>query len=198
MYGWDSRIETWYGPNELDAASPPDRRLLRSLREAPGHSWYGRLHCSASNEPQERLFVLVHELSDCGVASIYCDESKAGPAEIVAVLPPARRAQLREGFAFEFLAFAGFLGSVSPGAALRVHDEIEAALAAGSDSATLVFSISSGLWPNDLDPVLSRCVEKVATTLRHWLEPVGAGAVPVALQASERGTAEVSGYTGLR
>ena len=117
-----------------------------------------------------RFFALVHDLSDCAIASIYCDESKAGPAEILAVIPADRRSHLREEFAFEFLAFARFLGSLSAGAELQVHDAIASALADQRDSKAFVFSISSGLWPSDLDPVLSRCVEKVAVTLCQWLE----------------------------
>jgi hypothetical protein len=66
-----------------------------------------------------RFFALVRDLSDCGVASIYCDESKAGPAEILAVIPATRRSHLRDEFAFEFLAFARLLGSLSAGAELR-------------------------------------------------------------------------------
>jgi hypothetical protein len=112
----------------------------------------------------------VHDLSDCAIASIYCDESKAGPAEILAVIPAHRRAHLRSEFAFEFLAFASFLGSLSAGAELQVHDAIASAIADQSDSTTLVFSISSGLLPSDLDPVLSCCVEKVAVTLCQWLD----------------------------
>ena len=46
----------------------------------------------------------MHDLSDCAIASVYCDESKAGPAEILAVIPAHRRSYLRDEFAFEFLA----------------------------------------------------------------------------------------------
>jgi hypothetical protein len=112
----------------------------------------------------------VHDLSDCAVASIYCDESKAGPAEILAVIPAGRRSHLRDEFAFEFLAFARFLGSLRAGAELQVHDAITAAIADQPESKALVFSISSGLWMRDLDPVLSCCVEKVAVTLCQWLD----------------------------
>jgi len=62
-----------------------------------------------------------------------------------------------------------FLGSLSPAAELQVHDAIAAAIGDQSDSKTSVFSISSGLWPSDLDHVLSRCVERVAVTLCQWL-----------------------------
>jgi hypothetical protein len=135
-----------------------------------GKSWYGKVSCCTSGGPATRFFVLVHDLSDCAIASIYCDESKAGPAEVLAVIPAGRRAHLRNEFAFEFLAFARFLGSLSAGAELLVHDAIASAIADQSDSKTLVFSISSGLWPSDLDPVLSCCVEKVAVTLCQWLD----------------------------
>lgn len=170
LYGWDSRSETWHGPNELDGRSLPDRRLLQALRATPGKSWYGPVNCCASGEPATRFFAIVHDLSDCAVASIYCDESKAGPAEILAVVPANRRSRLREEFAFEFLAFARFLGSLTAGAELQVHDAIASAVADQRDSKTLVFSISSGLWPSDRDHVLSRCVEKVAVTLCQWLD----------------------------
>jgi hypothetical protein len=113
---------------------------------------------------------MIHDLSDCGIASIYCDESKAGPAEILAVIPSERRSHLRDEFAFEFVAFARFLGSLGAGAGLQVHDAIAAAIAEQNDSGTLVFSICSGLWPRDLEPVLARCVEKVAVTLCQWLD----------------------------
>jgi len=116
----------------------------------------------------------VHDLSDCAIASIYCDESKVGPVEILAVVPADRRAHLRDEFAFEFLAFARFLGSLSAGAELQVHDAIAAAIADQRESKAFVFSISSGLWQSDLDPILSRCVEKVAVTLCQWLDECSA------------------------
>src|ERR1017187_6743505 len=170
LYGWDSRSETWYGPNELGCCSLPDRRLLQALRAVPGRSWYGPVSCFTSGEPASRFFTFVHDLSDCAIASIYCAESKAGPAEILAGIPADRRSHLRDEFAFEFLAFACFLGSLSAGAELQVHDAIASAIADQRDSKTIVFSISSGLWPSDLDHVLSCCVEKVAVTLCQWLD----------------------------
>jgi hypothetical protein len=176
LYGWDSRTETWHGPNEISPSVPPAQRLLQALRAAPGKSWYGPVNCCAG-EPAGRFFALVHDLSDCALAVIYCDESKTGPAEILAVLPPERRGRLREEFAFEFVAFARFLNSIGAGAELQVNDGIAAAIAAADDSDTLVFSLSSGLWPSDLDHVLSQCVEKVAIALCHWLgEQQAAGA----------------------
>jgi|SRR5271157_4457484 len=170
LYGWDSRTESWHGPNELSCDSPPDKRLLQALRATPGRSWYGTVQCRTPGEPAARFFALVHDLSDCAIASIYCDESKAGPAEILAAIPAGRRSRLRDDFAFEFLAFARFLGSISAGAELQVHDAIASAIADQRESKAFVFSISSGLWPSDLDHVLSRCVEKVAVTLCQWLD----------------------------
>jgi hypothetical protein len=135
-----------------------------------GKSWYGSLTCVVPGEGSSRFFTLVHDLPDCAIASIYCDESKTGPAELLAIIPPSRRPQLREDFAFEFLAFAHFLGSLSAAAELQVHEAIACAIAEYRDSETLVFSISTGLWPSDLDHVLSRCVERIAVTLSQWLE----------------------------
>ena len=126
---WDSRSETWYGPNELGCCSLPDRRLLQALRAVPGRSWYGPVSCFTSGEPASRFFTLVHDLSDCAIASIYYAESKAGPAEILTVIPADRRSHLRDEFAFEFLAFVCFLGSLSAGAELQVHDAIASAIA---------------------------------------------------------------------
>jgi hypothetical protein len=170
FYGWDSPSETWHGPNELGSCSLPDRRLLVALRAAPAKSWFGPVSCNIPGESATRFFALVHDLSDCAIASIYCDESKAGPAAILAVIPPGGRSRLRDEFAFEFLSFARFLGAVSPGAALLVHDAITSAVAGLSDSKALVLSISSGLWPSDFEHVLSRCIEKVAVTLCQWLD----------------------------
>jgi len=164
-----SLSETWSGPNQLGCCSLPDRRLLRALEAAPGKSWYGPVNCRTSGGPPTRFFALVHDLSDCAIASIYCDESKAGPAEILAVIPAHRLSRLRDEFAFEFLAYARFLGSLSAGAELQVHDAIASAIAEPHDSNTLVFSISSALWPSDCDAVLSCCVEKIAVTLCQWL-----------------------------
>ena len=169
LYGWDSVSGTWNGPNQLGCCSRPDSRLLRALKAAPGKSWYGSVNCRTSGGPATRFFALVHDLSDCAVASIYCDESKAGPAEILAVIPAHRRSHLRDEFAFEFLAYVRFLGSLSAGAELQVHDAIASAIAGPRDSKTLIFSISSGLWPSDCDAVLSCCVEKIAVTLCQWL-----------------------------
>jgi hypothetical protein len=168
LFGWDARSRTWHGPNEFSEASMPDKRFLRALQSATGSSWYGPVSCCAPGDMPARFFALVHDLSDCAVALLYCDESKAGPAEVVAVIPASRRARLREEFAFEFLAFARFLRTVDAEAEFQVHQAITSAIAEG-DSNTLVFSISSGIWPSDLDPVLSLCVEKVAVTLREWI-----------------------------
>jgi hypothetical protein len=168
LFGWDALSGTWHGPNELSDASMPDKRFLRSLQAAPGRSWYGPVSCCSPGEAPARFFALVHELSDCAIALLYCDESKAGPAEIVAVIPAVMRPNLREEFALEFLSFIRFLGTLSAEAEFQVHEAIEAAITENTSN-TLIFSISSGLWPSDLDPVLSICVEKVAVTLREWL-----------------------------
>ena len=169
LFGWDSRSETWHGPNEL-ACTLPDGRLLKALRSAPAKSWYGTVNCCTLGGPPARFFALIHDLSDCAIAVIYCDESKAGPAEILAVIPAERRTHLRDEFAFEFLAFARFLGSLSPGADLKVHDALASAIADRRRSEGFILSISSGLWPSDLDIVLSACVEKVAVTLCQWID----------------------------
>lgn len=168
LYGWDSQSETWHGPTE-PGCTVPDIRLLQSLEAVAGRSWYGAVNCCKSEGMTARFFAMVHNLSDCATASIYCGESKAGPAEILAVIPAGRRSCLREEFAFEFVSFARFLGAVSAGAELRVHDAIASAIAEDPVSQTLVFSINSGLWPGDLEPVLSRCVEKIAVTLCQWI-----------------------------
>lgn len=168
LYGWDARSRTWHGPNEFSEDSLPDRRFLRGLQSATGRSWYGPVSCCAPGDEPARFFALVHDLSDCAVALLYCDESKAGPAEIVAVVPAARRVRLREEFALEFLSFARFLGALDTEAEFQVHEAITEAIADGRPG-TLVFSISSGMWPGDLDPVLSLCVEKIAVTLREWM-----------------------------
>ncbi len=170
LYGWDSMSQSWHGPNELCLPHAGTQRLLEALRSAPGKSWYGPIQCSSSGHRHARFFALVHALQDCGVAMLYCDESKAGPAEIVIVIPAERRGRMREEFAFEFVAFASFLGCLGAGADLAVHDRITAALGETGESDSLVFSISSGLWESDLDHVLSRCVEKIAVAMLNWLE----------------------------
>lgn len=169
LYGWDLRSRTWHGPTELDLAAARPRRLTAALGNAPGLSWFGPMACSTPGEPAGRFFAIIHDLGDCAVALIYCEESKAGPVEIVAVIPAERRSQLRPEFAFEFLAFAGFLGSLGAGAELEVSEGIGGALAETSASDSMVFSISTGLWANDSGAVLSRCVEQIAFAVLHWL-----------------------------
>ncbi|MDE3164808.1 MAG: hypothetical protein KGN36_03305 [Acidobacteriota bacterium] len=169
LYGWDSRSGTWHGPSE-PCPDAVNKGLLRGLDSASGKSWFGSVTCSPARGLSARFFVLVHDLHDCGVAAIYCDESKTGPAEIVAVMPAARRRFRRDDFAFEFLAFARFLGSMPENAALQVHDAIESALAEATAAETVAFSIGSGLWPGDFDCELSTCVEKVAVTMCRWLD----------------------------
>src|ERR1035438_9771735 len=145
-YGWDARSGTWHGPSQLNLAGARSKRFENGLIEAPGSSWFGPVRCSAPGELATRFFVVAHDLADCAVAMIYCEESKAGPAEIVAVTPAERRSRLRQEFAFEFLAFAGFLGSWGDGAELEVSEAIGAAIAESPVSESLVFSISTGLW----------------------------------------------------
>ena len=173
LYGWDSRNEIWHGPTELGSCDVTDKRLLQALRTAANHasnSWFGAVNCCTAGEPMSRFFAVINDLSDSVIVSIYCNESKAGPAEILAVVPANRRSRLREEFAFEFLAFARFLGTLSAGAELQVHDAIASVLADQHNSRNLVFSISSVIWPGDLDRALSCCVEKIAVTLCRWLD----------------------------
>jgi hypothetical protein len=173
LYGWDSRNEIWHGPTELGSSEFLDKRLLHALRTTASNgsnSWYGAVNCCTSSEPMSRFFVVLNDLSDSVIASIYCDESKAGPAEILAVVPANRRSRLRDEFAFEFLSFVRFLGTLSAGAELQVHDAIASVLADRHNSRDLVFSISSVIWPGDLDRALSCCVEKIAVTLCRCLD----------------------------
>jgi hypothetical protein len=169
LYGWDSRTETWSGPTGLSFSRRTSRRLLRALQATPGRSWYGPVSCTAPGEAPARFFSLIHALCDGAVATIYCNESRTGPVEIVVVVPPELRARLRPDFAFEFVAFARFLGALSEGGALSVHDLIAAAIRATQPSEALVFSISTGLWTSDLDHILSSCVEKIALSMLEWV-----------------------------
>jgi hypothetical protein len=169
LYGWDSRTSTWHGPNEIGSSDAPPAKLLASLRSVHGQSWYGPLIYCQSRDPDARFFALVHEFADSAVALIYCDDSKAGPAEILAVLPAERRPRLRPEFAFGFLAFARFLGAVDAGSELQVHDAMAAAVTEARSTDSVVFSISTGLWPHDREHVLSECVGDMAVTLLEWL-----------------------------
>jgi len=171
-YGWDARSGTWHGPSQLGLAGARSQRLEDALQGAHGPSWFGSVSCFAPGEPVTRFFVVVHDLTDCAVTTIYCEESKTGPVEIVAAIPAERRALLRQEFAFEFLAFSGFLGSLKGGTELEVSEAIAAALAETPASDSLVISISTGLWASDLDHILSRCVEETAVAVLHWLDHV--------------------------
>jgi len=104
------------------------KRLLNTLRSTSGKSWFGGLKCASPGEPEARFFVVVHDLRDCAVAMVYCGDSKAGPAEVLVVVPAELRSSLRPEFAFEFLAFSSFLGAVSESAAITVQDRITAAM----------------------------------------------------------------------
>lgn len=167
-YGWDSAHATWHGPNALSEGTQPSRTLLNALRSAQG-SWFGPV--CASGEDSARFFTVIHDLSDCALSIIYCDESKIGPAEVVVVMPASRRERLRPEFAFEFLAFCRFLNVVHAGHECQVHEAIAQGISETAAEDDLVFSFSSGLWPSDLDHVLSRCVEKVAVSVSRWLAP---------------------------
>jgi hypothetical protein len=169
LYGWDSRTETWNGPTGLSFSLRASRRLLQALRAMPGRSWYGPVNCVAPGEAPTRFFCLIHALCDCAVGMIYCNDSRTGPVEIVAVIPPELHARLRPDFAFEFVAFARFLGALNEGGALTVHDLMAAAIREAQLSEALVFSISTGLWPSDQDRVLSCCVEKIALSMLEWV-----------------------------
>ncbi len=171
LYGWDSQRKSWHGPNELGPSPAGVQRLAEELKNAPGKSWYGTLHCTGFGGRRGRFFAVAHALGDCAMAMLYCGESKAGPVEIVVVIPAARRSRLRSEFAFEFVAFSGFLGSLGGlGSDLAVHEHITNALAETDRGDSLVFSISTGLWDSDRDLMLSRCVEKTAVAMLDWLE----------------------------
>ncbi len=169
LYGWDSHTGTWSGPTGLGTAGRASKRLLNTLRDMSGKSWFGPLKCASCGEPPARFFAVIHDLADCAVAMVYCGDSKAGPAEVLAVIPAALRARLRPEFAFEFLAFASFLGAVSESAAITVQDRIAAAMEETSPTDSLVFSLCTGLWPSDNDPALSQCIETIAMSLLPWL-----------------------------
>ena len=169
LYGWDSRTESWNGPTGLSFSLRASRRLVQALRAAPGRSWYGPVNCNVPGEAPTRFFSLIHALCDCAVAMIYCNDSRTGPVEIVAVVPPELRARVRPDFAFEFVAFARFLGALSEEGALTVHDLIAAAIRESPSSEALVFCVSTGLWTSDLDHVLSCCVEKIALSMLEWV-----------------------------
>ena len=169
LYGWDSRTGTWSGPTGLGPAGRASNRLLNTLRSTSGKSWFGGLKCASPGEPEARFFVVVHDLRDCAVAMVYCGDSKAGPAEVLVVVPAELRSSLRPEFAFEFLAFSSFLGAVSESAAITVQDRITAAMEECPPADSLVFSLCTGLWPSDLDAVLSQSVETIAMSLLPWL-----------------------------
>jgi hypothetical protein len=169
LFGWDSRTETWSGPTGLSPAGRTSKRLVNTLRTLPGNAWYGHLNCVSAGEPSARFFVVIHDLKDCAVAMVYCGESKAGPAEVLAVVPAELRPRLRPEFAFEFLAFASFLGAVSESAAVTLQERITAAIEESAPEDSLVFSLCTGLWPSDRDAALSQCIETIAGSVLPWL-----------------------------
>jgi hypothetical protein len=169
LFGWDSRTGTWSGPTGLGLAGRASKRLLNTLRTMQGKSWFGPLKFASPGEPEARFFVVVHGLRDCAVAMVYCGDSKTGPAEVLAVIPAELRPRLRPEFAFEFLAFSSFLDAVGESAAITVQERIAAAMEESPKADSLVFSLCTGLWPSDLDAVLSQCVETIATSLLAWL-----------------------------
>ena len=103
------------------------------------------------------------------MAMVYCGDSKAGPAEVLAVIPAELRSRLRPEFAFEFLAFASFLGAIGDAAAITLQDRITAAMEESPATDSLVFSLCTGMWPTDRDPVLSQCIETIAMSLLPWM-----------------------------
>src|ERR1022692_4110030 len=94
LYGWDSRTGTWSGPTGLGSAGRASKRLLNTLRTMQGKSWFGPLKYASPGEPEARFFVIAHDLGDCAVAMVYCGDSKAGPAEVVVVIPAELRSRL--------------------------------------------------------------------------------------------------------
>ena len=168
-YAWDAYTASWSGPNVAHLTRTDARHLARELRSSPGSSWYGPLICMAPGEPEHRMFTLIHDVGDCAVALLYCDESKTGPIEIVIVVPAHRRTLLRPDFGFEVLAFAAFLRAIPQDAELAIHDGMSAAINDADGTESLVFSISTGLWPSDCDLALSRCTENIAIATMDWL-----------------------------
>jgi len=168
LYGWDSGTGNWSGPTELGSTVRGSKRLMEGLRTMSGRSWYGPLNCSSSVEPPARFFTVVHELCDCSLAMVYCNDSKAGPAALVVVVPSELHPTLRPDFAFEFLAFARFLGAITESAAMTVHERMSAAIEESSDSDSFVFAIGTGLWASDRDHMLSQCIETIAVSLLQW------------------------------
>lgn len=175
LYGWDARTRTWSGPTGLSSLAHASPRLLDALRAAPGKSWFGPLNCTLPGQAPTRFFTLIHALRDCALAMIYCSDSRTGPLEVVVAIPAGLPGRVRPDFTFEFVAFARFLEALSEDAALTVHDLIAASIAEAQPADALVFSISTGLWPSDLDDVLSNCIETAAVSMLQWVaKPVAA------------------------
>lgn len=169
-YVWDRQAAAWTGPETVEVTRSAARKeLATKLRSAVGRSWFGPVTCAQPGGPEHRMFALIHDLGDCVVSLLYCDESKSGPAEVTIVVPEHRRVLLRQDFAFEALAFLGFLGVIPQAGNVAVHDGIQDALKAAEANESLVFTVSTGLWPSDCDLALSLCTENIAAAAMDWL-----------------------------
>ena len=168
-YGWDSRCRLWHGPIEMNPSDTGHAGLNRGLSATSALSWFSPVTCALDGSPSCRFFVITHDLKDSGLAVIYCNESRVGPLEVISVLPAWRRHEIRQDFGFEFVAFASFLTGLESGVQLQVCEGIECAFKEANSSESLVFSVTTGIWPAELDYALSRCGEQTALSILRWL-----------------------------
>ena len=169
LYGWDSKSQGWYGPEELEYSLRGWRRLLDKLRTLPG-SWYGRLTDRSPGQPPLSFCASIHDLGDSALGIIDLEGSPGGPLEVVAVVPGQRVKKLRPEFAFEFLAFLKFLeGAQNLGSELIIHDHIERVLKETDESRTLVFSIETRFVQSELHSVISAHVGKLTMSMVAWM-----------------------------
>jgi len=169
LHGWDSRAGAWHGPTELACTLRGCGRILSQLRELPG-SWYGKLRTEEPEEPALGFHVSIHDLWDAGLALLDIEGSPGGPLEVILAIPAQRRARIRPEFAFEFVAFLGFLkGLEYPGSEMAIHDYIQRVLGEADEPSNLVFSIETRFFVPESRILISEQAERLAMSMIAWM-----------------------------
>ncbi len=169
LHGWDSRSQSWHGPDEISFSAAGTARILNQLRELHG-SWHGKLRTQGPDVPALTLCAQIYDLGDVGLATVDMEGSPGGPIEIALVVPSARRGRLRPELAFEFASFLRFLeGPQSQGAEMAIHDHIERAIKESDPASTLVISVDTRSVAPEAHILIAATAEKLTMTLIAWM-----------------------------
>jgi hypothetical protein len=167
LCGWDSGSH-WHGPNELVLKQGLPYRFAEKLRGA-GRLFCGKVQPGGFGHANSPFLVTIRDLGHAAIATIDLEDWDCPLVGILAVVPPAKFAQLPPEFAFEFASLVQFFHVLPPGSEGVLHDGLHAALEELDRGIPLVVSICPECLPAELEIPLSDLIERLAVTTLSWM-----------------------------